>query len=146
MPSRRKKGPLTEGALFCLSSGGLSAPLRPRPANRSRHTPWSSSIDPERQTPLTDPCQYPARAVEAPPRLPALCVDFHSLERLLPHGCAQHQYWRGATKRGWKTILQNPSKSFTFRHVDLVAGECSCKTRPKPQFWAWFYLFWGLDV
>lgn len=32
------------------------------------------------------------RAIDTPPRLPALCVDFHSLERLFPHGCAPHQY------------------------------------------------------
>jgi len=31
-------------------------------------------------------------------------------------------------------ILQNPSKSFTFRHADLVGGEFSYKTRSKPRF------------
>ncbi len=125
MPKWRKKGPLTEGALFCLSSGGLSAPPWHRPANRARLLPDPQASAQSYRRRLPTPAS--TQRAQLKPRL-ACPLYVWEIIHLTDHPQAAPFLGRDSEST-LEIILQIPSKSFTFRHADLVTGESSCKTR-----------------
>lgn len=116
MPKWRKKGPLTEGALFFLSSSGLSAPPWHRPANRARllPDPQASAQSCRRRLP-TPACTQRAQLK------PRLACPLYVLKIVHMTDWVHATPYLGRDSEGPLEInLQNPSKSFTFRHSSLA--------------------------
>lgn len=107
-----RKSPLTRGG-FVLPFTWW--PVRPATAPETPATLTLSRIlarAPRATGAACRPCQHPARGVKTPPRLPALYVDFHAVERL-GKGCGSpHQHWPRAGSKIHFQILHFPSDPF----------------------------------